>query len=109
MMSTGGDYPTAVNDAQWEALLLPPPKWRPGGPGRKPMDLRRVIDGPTFGGRKSPCMQLLMGTPWRLHGLALCWPVTAKASPFLDNCNPSALGVGVYPTFRASDELTKWG
>jgi hypothetical protein len=46
-MSTVGHYPTDVSDAQWGALqLLPPtPKWRPGGPGRKPMDLRRVLNG----------------------------------------------------------------
>jgi hypothetical protein len=34
-MSPVGHYPTDVSEAQWEALplLLPPPKWRPGGPG----------------------------------------------------------------------------
>ena len=46
-MSTVGHSPPEVNDAQWEALqlVLPSPQWRPGGPGRKPMDLRRVING----------------------------------------------------------------
>ncbi len=46
-MSTAGPYPTDVNEAQREVLqlVLPPPKWRPGGPGRKPMDLRRVLNG----------------------------------------------------------------
>ena len=46
-MSTACHYPTDVSDAQWEVLqlLLPKPKWHPGGPGRKPMDLRRVING----------------------------------------------------------------
>ena len=46
-MSTEGHYPTDVSDAQWEALqlLLPPSKWRPGGPGRKPIALRSVING----------------------------------------------------------------
>lgn len=46
-MSTTGNYPTDVSDAQWEVLqlLLPRPTWRPGGPGRKPVDLRRVING----------------------------------------------------------------
>ena len=45
-MSTACHYPTDVSDAQWEVLqlVLPPPKWRPGGPGRKPMDRRRVIN-----------------------------------------------------------------
>lgn len=46
-MSTVGHYPTDVHDAQWEVLqlVLPSPKWRPGGAGRKPIDLRRVING----------------------------------------------------------------
>jgi len=46
-MSTVGHYPTDVHDAQWEVLqlVLPPPTWRPGGPGRKPLDRRRVING----------------------------------------------------------------
>ena len=46
-MSTAYHYPTEVSDAPWEVLqlVLPPPKWRSGGPGRKPMDLRRVING----------------------------------------------------------------
>lgn len=46
-MSTACHYPTDVSEAPWEVLqlILPPPKWRPGGPGRKPMDLRRVING----------------------------------------------------------------
>jgi putative transposase len=46
-MSTVGHYPTAVHEAQWETLqlLLPPPQRRPEGPGRQPLDLRRVING----------------------------------------------------------------
>lgn len=46
-MSTAGHYPTDVSDAQWEVLqlLLPPPKWRPGGPGRHPVALRCVLNG----------------------------------------------------------------
>jgi putative transposase len=46
-MSTAGHSPTEVSEAPWAALqlLLPPPKWRLGGPGRKPLDLRHVIHG----------------------------------------------------------------
>src|SRR5438128_5225781 len=46
-MSTACHDPTDVSDEQWDILqlLLPPPKWRPGGPGRKPLELRRVING----------------------------------------------------------------
>jgi putative transposase len=55
-MSTVGHYPTDVSAAQWEALqlLLPTPKWRPGGSGRKPMDLRRVLHG-LFYVKKTGC------------------------------------------------------
>lgn len=46
-MRPGGHSPTDVSEAQWEVLqlLLPQPTWRPGGPGRKPLDLRRVLNG----------------------------------------------------------------
>jgi transposase len=54
--STACDYPTDVSEAHWEVLqlLLPKSKWRPGGPGRKPMDLRRVING-IFSVNKTGC------------------------------------------------------
>jgi putative transposase len=40
-------YPTDVTEEQWELLmpLLPKPKWHPGGPGRPPYELRRVLNG----------------------------------------------------------------
>ena len=62
-MSTVGHYPTDVNDAQWEVLqlVLPSPKWRPGGPGRKPIDLRRVING-IFYVNKTGCQWRMMPT-----------------------------------------------
>ena len=46
-MSTPDEYPTNLTDAQWQRLqpLLPPRKWRPGGPGRPPCDRRQVING----------------------------------------------------------------
>jgi putative transposase len=46
-MSPVRDYPTDVTDAQWTVVqsLLPQPKWRPGGPGRQPYELRRVLNG----------------------------------------------------------------
>lgn len=46
-VSTACNYPTDVSDAQWESLhlLLPAPTWHPGGPGRKPMALRSVLNG----------------------------------------------------------------
>lgn len=38
--------PTDLTEAQWQLLqpLLPKPKWRPGGPGRPPVDRRRVVN-----------------------------------------------------------------
>jgi putative transposase len=46
-MSPGRYYPTDVSDEQWTVVraLLPQPKWRPGGPGRQPYELRRVLNG----------------------------------------------------------------
>jgi transposase len=47
MMRTACYYPTKVGDAQWDILqlLLPKPIWRPGGPGQKLLELRRIIKG----------------------------------------------------------------
>ena len=46
-MSTSSLYPTELTDAQWHYLhpLLPVGKWRPGGPGRPPCNLRSVLNG----------------------------------------------------------------
>ena len=46
-MSTRRYYSTDVTEAQWALLLplLPARKWRPGGPGRPPCDLRRILNG----------------------------------------------------------------
>jgi putative transposase len=62
-MSTDGHYPTDVSEAQWEVLqlLLPTPKWHPGGPGRKPLALRRVLNG-IFYVNKTGCQWRLMPT-----------------------------------------------
>ena len=62
-MSTTGHYPTDVSDAQWEVLqlVLPTPKWHPGGPGRKPMDLRCVINS-IFYVNKTGCQWRMIPT-----------------------------------------------
>src|ERR1700745_2481119 len=46
-MSTTPYYPTDLTETQWTLLLalLPARKWRPGGPGRPPCDLRQVLNG----------------------------------------------------------------
>ena len=55
-MSTVCHSPTDVSDEPWESLqlLLPQPTWHPGGPGRKPLDLRRVLHG-IFSVNKTGC------------------------------------------------------
>jgi putative transposase len=60
-MSTACDYPTDASEAQWEVLhlLLPKSKWRPGGPGRKPLDRRSVING-IFYVHKTGCQWRMM-------------------------------------------------
>jgi putative transposase len=46
-MSASYHYPTDLTDDQWAllSLYLPQAKWKPGGRGRPPCDLRRVING----------------------------------------------------------------
>ena len=46
-MSANHHYPTDLTEEQWDVLhcLLPPRAWRPGGRGRPPSDVRRIIDG----------------------------------------------------------------
>lgn len=49
-MSTQKKYPTDLSDTQWALIqrFLPRPKWQPGGPGRPPCDLRRVVNGMVY-------------------------------------------------------------
>ncbi len=46
-MSANHPYPTDLTEEQWDVLhcLLPPRAWRPGGRGRPPSDVRRIING----------------------------------------------------------------
>jgi len=62
-MSTPCHYPTDAHDEQWDVLqlLLPKPTWRPGGPGRKPLELRRVLNG-IFSVNKTGCQWRMMPT-----------------------------------------------
>jgi putative transposase len=77
-MSTACHYPTDVSDAQWEVLqlVLPQPTWRPGGPGRKPTDLRRAING-IFYITKTGCQWRMLPTefgPWEtVYGYFRRW------------------------------------
>ena len=59
-MSTRRYYPTDLTEGQWQLLLalLPARKWRPGGPGRPPYDLRRVLNGLLY--------LLKTGCQWRM-------------------------------------------
>ncbi len=82
-MNTHREYPTNVTQAQWQLLilLLPKGKWRKGGSGRPPANLRQVFNGilyltktgcqwrmlpPTFG-----CWQTVYGyfNRWRKQGI----------------------------------------
>jgi putative transposase len=46
-MSADYRYPTDLTDEPWELLqsVLPERTWRPGGPGRPPCDVRRIVNG----------------------------------------------------------------
>lgn len=46
-MNTREQYPTDLIESQWQLLirLLPQRKWRPGGRGRPPVNLRQVFNG----------------------------------------------------------------
>ena len=59
-MSTDDDYPTDGTNDQGELLqpLLPEHTWRPGGPGRPPCDVRRMLNGSLYLNKT--------GCPWRL-------------------------------------------
>lgn len=59
-MSTTPYYPTDLTEEQGQLLLalLPVRKWRPGGPGRPPYDLRCVINGILY--------LLKTGCQWRM-------------------------------------------
>jgi transposase len=60
-MSTSAHYPTSLSNEQWSVLqlMLPDSKWQPGGPGRLPLDLRRVLDG-MFYVHKTGCQWRMM-------------------------------------------------
>jgi transposase len=59
-MSAAYRDPTDVTDAPWDMRqsLLPERTWRPGGPGRPPGDLRRIVNGILYVNKT--------GCPWRL-------------------------------------------
>src|SRR5713101_1128657 len=59
-MSTTRDYPTDLTEAQWTLLvaLLPARKWRVGGPGRPPCNVRGVLNGILY--------LLKTGCQWRM-------------------------------------------
>jgi putative transposase len=88
-MSTEGPYSTDVSEAQWEVLqlLLPTPKWHPGGPGRKPMDLRQVING-IFYVNKTGCQWRMMpqdiGNGHTIYGYFRRWRLTGVWGRVMD-------------------------
>jgi putative transposase len=77
-MSTSTHYATSLSDEQWHVvqLLLPEPKWQPGGPGRPPLHLRRVVDG-IFYVNNTGCQWRMMprdfGSGMTLYGYFRRW------------------------------------
>jgi putative transposase len=77
-MSTSAHYATSLSDEQWHVvhLMLPEPKWQPGGPGRPPLDLRRVVAG-IFDVNTTGCQWRLMprdlGNGMTIYGYFRRW------------------------------------
>ncbi len=59
MSTSPQEYATDVTDAQWQPLspLLPDRRWRRGGPGRPPCDVRLVLNGLLY--------RAQTGCPWK--------------------------------------------
>ena len=77
-MSTPKHYPTDLPDHQWALIhrLLPRRKWRKGGPGRPPCDLRSVVNGILYV-TKTGCQWRMLPTEfgcWEtVYGYFNCW------------------------------------
>ena len=77
-MSTQPHYPTHLTDEPWHVLqpLLPESKRQPGGPGRPPLHLRRVLDG-IFYVNKTGCQWRMMphdlGNGMTIYGYFRRW------------------------------------
>ena len=88
-MSTSVHYATSLSDEQWHVLqlLLPASKWQPGGPGRSPLDLRRVVDG-IFYVNKTGCQWPLMppdlGNGMTIYGYFRRWRPQGLWSDLMD-------------------------
>lgn len=67
-MSTKRSYDTDLSEAQWRVIqpLLPAPKWRPGGPGRRPQPLRDILNALWY--------MVKSGCQWRMLPTEFgCW------------------------------------
>jgi putative transposase len=88
-MSIAAPYATSLSDEQWHVLqlLLPEPKWQPGGPGRPPLDLGRVVDG-IFYVNKTGCQWRLMprdlGKGMTIYGYFRRWRQQGVWSDLMD-------------------------
>ena len=88
-MSTVCHYPTDMSDEQWEILelLRPKPTWRPGGPGRKPLDLRHVLNG-LFSVNKTGCQWRMLptdiGNGHTIYGYFRRWRLTGVWERVMD-------------------------
>ena len=77
-MSTSAHYATSLSDEQGHVvqLMFPQSTWQPGGPGRPPLDLRRVLDG-IFYVNKTGCQGRMMprdlGNGMTIYGYFRRW------------------------------------
>ncbi len=77
-MNTPRHYPTNLTDKQWLliAAFLPARSWKPGGPGRPPVDVRRVLNGILYL-NKTGCQWRMIpkefGNWSTMYGYFKCW------------------------------------
>jgi putative transposase len=88
-MSTSAPYPTNVSDEQWSVLqlMLPEAKRQPGGPGRPPLDLRRVLDGTFYVNKTGGQWRMMprdLGNAMTIYGYFRRWRQQGVWSDLMD-------------------------
>jgi putative transposase len=92
-MSTYPHYPTNLTDEQWSVLqpLLPESNRQPGGPGRPPLNLRRLLDG-IFYVNKTGCQWRMMprdlGNGMTIYGYFRRWRQQGVWADLMDMLRP---------------------
>ena len=94
-MSTAQHYDTDLTDEQWELIqsVLPEQKWKPGSPGRPPIDVRQALNGILYL-NKTGCQWRLLpkefGNWSTIYGYFKRW----RRSRYLGAADGSATSVG---------------